>query len=246
MVKAFWRSFQAAVAMLTRFPAPSLDAFTAEEKGRGLIWFPIIGGLMGGILWLVARVGLQNVEPILASVILLTVWLLVSELRHLDALSHCISRWMFASPHGQEEEESDRVAATHVGVMGVVALVMMMKFSALAVLVEYGALPYILFAPIVSRLLVMALVGFTPAVRDEGQAQQFHIEFPYAGLFFWLLLAIPLALVTGLPMLVAFVALLLLRIRITQRTGGITWDAIGASIVLLEAISLFASAVLLD
>lgn len=244
MVRAFWRSFQAAVAMLTRFPTPPLDDFSAEEKGRGLIWFPIIGGLMGGVLWLVAWAGLQNIEPILASVILLTVWLLVSDLRHLDALSHCISRWMFAGSLGQEE--SDRVASTHVGVMGVVALIMMMKFSALAVLVEYGALPYIFLTPVISRLLVVALAGFTPIARHESETRQFRIEFPYAALFVWLTLAIPLGMVTGLPMFVVFVALLLLRIRIMQSNGGITWEAIGASIVLLEAVGLFASAVLLD
>ncbi len=243
MVKAFWRSFQVAVAMLTRFPAPSLEQFSAEEKGRGLIWFPVIGGLMGLILWLVAWAGLRNVEPILASVILLTVWLLVSELRHLDALAHCISRWMFASG---DSDETQQASASHVGVMGVVALVMMMKFSALAVLVEYGALPYILLAPVISRLLVIALIGFTPVAEHGIQTRQFRIEFPYMALFAWLLMAVPLALVTGLPMFVVFVALLLIRIRIMQRNGGITWEAIGASIVLLEAISLFASAVFLD
>jgi adenosylcobinamide-GDP ribazoletransferase len=241
MVKALWRSFQAALAMLTRLPAPDIASFSAEERGRGLIWFPIIGGLMGSVLVATAWWLLQGVEPLLASVILLTVWLFVSELHHLDALAHCVGGWMF-SPVKQQNEADP--ATDNLGVMGVIALIMMMKFSALAVLLEYDAWVYILLAPIVARLLVVALIGFTPVVANERLAHEFRVEFPYLALFVWLLMAIPLALVVGMPMFVVFVALLLIRIRMMQRSGGMTWEGIGASIVLLETVGLFAAAVL--
>ena len=57
-------------------------------------------------------------------------------------------------------------------------------------------------------------------------------------------MAVPAALVVGMPMFVVFVALLLLRFRMMRYSGGVTWSAIGASIVLLEAVGLFAAAVL--
>ena len=241
MLKAFWRSFQVAVAMLTRLPAPPIESFTAEEKGRGLIWLPIIGVLMGGVLAAAAVWVLPGVEPILASVILLTLWLFVSELHHLDALAQCVSGWLFGKP---VDAHVDTTPANHLGVVGVVALVMMMKFSALAVLLEYGNWIYILLAPVIARFLVIALIGFTPVARNESLAHEFHIEFPYVALFLWLLMAVPAALVVGMPMFVVFVALLLLRFRMMRYSGGVTWSAIGASIVLLEAVGLFAAAVL--
>jgi adenosylcobinamide-GDP ribazoletransferase len=240
MVKNLWRSFQAALAMLTRLPAPKVASFSAEERGRGLIWFPIIGGLMGAVLVVTAWWVLRDVEPILASVILLTVWLFVSELHHLDALAHCVSGWMFA----REDQEGGASASDNLGVMGVIALIMMMKFSALSVLLEYDALIYILLAPIVARLLAVALIGFTPVASNATLAHEFRIEFPYLALFVWLLMAVPLALVVGLPMFVMFVALMLIRFRMVQRSGGMTWEGIGASIVLLETLGLFAAAVL--
>lgn len=227
--------------MLTRLPAPPIENFSAEEKGRGLIWLPVIGLLMGVVLAATARWGLQGVEPILAAVILLTVWLFVSELRHLDALAQCVAAWLFSKPNQHQLPEPN---VNHLGVVGVVALVMMMKFSALSVLLEYGRWEYILLAPIIARLLVVALIGFTPVALNESLAHEFHIEFPYRALFLWLLMTIPVALVVGMPMFVVFVALMLSRFRMMGHSGGLTWSGIGASIVLLEAVSLFASAVL--
>ena len=233
MLKAFWRSFQVAVAMLTRLPAPPIESFTAEEKGRGLIWLPIIGALMGGVLAAAAVWVLPGVEPILASVILLTLWLFVSELHHLDALARSITTWLFGE---------SALPNPHFGVMGVMALVMMVKFAALSVLIEYKLWPYILMAPMAARLLVVALIGFTPIAPHETQAQEFRSEFPYVALFIWLLLALPVALIAGIPLLALFVMLLLIRLRMRQTSGGLTWEALGASIVLLEAVGLFVAA----
>ncbi|QTR49022.1 adenosylcobinamide-GDP ribazoletransferase [Candidatus Thiothrix anitrata] len=241
MMKALWRSFQVAVAMLTRLPAPPIESFTAEEKGRGLIWLPIIGALMGGVLAATAVWLLPDVEPILASVILLTLWLFVSELHHLDALAQCVSGWLFGNA---VDTDADTLPSNHLGVVGVIALVMMMKFSALAVLLEYDNWIYILLAPVIARFLVIALIGFTPVARNEVLAHEFNIEFPYVALFLWLLVAIPAALVIGMPMFVMFVALLLLRFRMMRHSGGVTWPSIGASIVLLETLGLFGAAVL--
>lgn len=93
MMKAVLRSFQVALRVLTLLPAPPIAAFSAEEKGRGLVWFPVIGALMGGLLALTAW-RLESIEPMLASVILLTAWLFISELHHLDALARSINVWV--------------------------------------------------------------------------------------------------------------------------------------------------------
>jgi adenosylcobinamide-GDP ribazoletransferase len=126
--------------------------------------------------------------------------------------------------------------------MGVMALIMMIKFAALSVLIEYKLWSYILMAPIAARLLVVALIGFTPVAPSETLAHEFRIEFPYVALFLWLLMALPVALVAGIPLFALFVMLLLIRLRLQQSCGGMTWDAIGATIVLLEAVGLFVAA----
>ncbi|MBU0654413.1 MAG: adenosylcobinamide-GDP ribazoletransferase [Gammaproteobacteria bacterium] len=244
MVKAFFRSFLVAMAVLTRLPVPSIDSFSAEEKGRGLIWFPVIGALMGLILAAIAW-QLQGVEPVLASVILLTVWMFVSELHHLDALARSISAWFFGEVCAPAEE-TDNVtpSAPHLGVMGVMALVMMVKFAALSVLIEYKVWPYIMLAPLTARLLVIALIGFTPIAQGEDRAHEFRIEFPYIALFIWLLMAVPMALVAGVSMFAVFVTLVLIRYRMKSTCGGLRWESIGAAIVLLEAVGLFAAALM--
>jgi adenosylcobinamide-GDP ribazoletransferase len=232
MLKTLRRSFLVALAVLTLVPVPALETFSAEEKGRGLIWFPALGALMGGLLALAAW-RLEGIEPMLASVILLTMWLFISELHHLDALARSIATWFFTE---------SALPNPHFGVMGVMALVMMVKFAALSVLIEYKLWSYILMAPLAARLLVMALIGFTPIAAHEPLAQEFRVEFPYVALFIWLLLALPVALVAGIPLFALFVMLLLIRLRMRQTCGGLTWQAIGASIVLLEAVGLFVAA----
>jgi adenosylcobinamide-GDP ribazoletransferase len=244
MMQALLRSFQVALSVLTLLPAPPVSAFSAEEKGRGLIWFPVIGALMGGLLALTAW-RLQSIEPMLASVILLTAWLFISELHHLDVLARSINVWFFGGRSAAVEDDSEtaQLPMPHFGVMGVMALVMMVKFSALSVLIEYKLWLYIMMAPFAARLLVAALIGFTPTAPGQTLAQDFRVGFPYVALFIWLLLALPIALVAGIPLLGVFVLLLLIRLRLKQTSGGLTWESIGASIVLLEAVGLFVAAV---
>jgi len=250
MLRVLYRTFLVALAVLTRLPVPPVSDFTSEEKGRGLIWFPILGILMGAVLAATAW-KLQDIEPVLASVVLLTAWLFVSELRHLDALASSINHWLFGASCSMREGQAGTGSAgqppespSHLGMMGVIALIMMMKFSALSVLIEYQRWEDILFAPVMARLLVVALIGFTRAAPSEPLAHEFSIEFPYVSLFIWLLMAIPLALVVGIPMFAVFAALLLIRFRMLQCSGGLTWEAIGASIVLLETAGLFAAALM--
>ncbi len=243
MMKAVLRSFQVALRVLTLLPVPPIAAFSAEEKGRGLVWFPVIGALMGGLLALTAW-RLESIEPMLASVILLTAWLFISELHHLDALARSINLWFFGgdSAVAADDAETAQLPIPHFGVMGVMALVMMVKFSALSVLIEYKLWLYILMAPLAARLVVVALIGFTPSAPGQSLVQDFRAEFPYVALFIWLLLALPMALVAGIPLLGVFVLLLLIRVRLKQTSGGLTWESIGASIVLLEAVGLFVAA----
>lgn len=245
MITVFFRSLLVALSVLTLLPVPAVSSFSAEEKGRGLIWFPIIGALMGLVLAVTAW-KLETLEPMLASVILLTVWMFTSELHHLDALARSISSWVFGArcqAKGEAQEGALSSVSPHLGVMGVMALIMMIKFAALSVLIEYKVWPYIMMAPVAARLLVVALIGFTPIAPNEAVAHEFRIEFPYAGLFIWLLMAVPVALVAGIPMFIMFVMLVVVRFRMRQTCGGLTWDSIGAMIVLLETIGLFAAAI---
>lgn len=246
MLTALHRSFQVALTVLTLLPMKPVTSFSAEEKGRGLIWFPVIGALMG-ILLALAAWKLESIEPMLASVILLTVWMFISELHHLDALARSINSWLFGGRCPVDEVSTEKADETplpvpHFGVMGVMALIMMIKFAALSVLIEYKLWSYILMAPVAARLLVVALIGFTPIAPGETLAHEFRIEFPYVALFLWLLMALPVALVAGIPLFALFVMLLLIRLRLKRSCGGMTWDAIGASIVLLEAVGLFVAA----
>src|SRR6476619_3043750 len=73
-----------AFQFLTVFPAIIRRAFTAEELGRAVGFFPLVGLALGGILYGL-EFGLRPLFPTpLVAVIILSAWLLLTRALHFD------------------------------------------------------------------------------------------------------------------------------------------------------------------
>jgi adenosylcobinamide-GDP ribazoletransferase len=247
-----WRAFLIAGRFLTRLPLPDPGLPTPAVSGRGALFYPLVGLLVGVLL--AAAAALLAGAPVLpAAALLLGLWVWLTGALHLDGLADCADAWVGGL--GSRERTFAILKDPTSGAMAVVALVLVLlaKLSALTVLVGQGAWAALLWLPALARAQLLALPLTTPPARPEGMGAALREHLPRRGA--WLVLALswlaalltlapamgPAALV--LPVIAAAV-LWSWRRAMVQRLGGFTGDTAGALVELTEAALLLGLALL--
>jgi len=226
----FWIALQ----FLSSLPVSLPGMPEPRELGRSLLFYPLVGGLFGLLLWL-ASLLLQGTPAPLHAALLLTVWVLLSGALHLDGLADSADAWL--GGFGDRERTLQIMKDPRSGPIAVVTLVLvlLLKFCALWVLVEQGIGAQLLLAPLIGRAAMLGLFLCTPYVRPGGlgQALAEHLPRCAAG---WVLLGSGLfSLVLGGWVVVLALAMFAwLRHLICRRLGGTTGDTAGALLELLE------------
>jgi adenosylcobinamide-GDP ribazoletransferase len=209
--------------------------------GRAAAWFPIVGLGLGLVLVLVERVTSALFPPLLAALLTVTAWKLVTGGLHLDGLADCLDGLA-------GRDSAHRLAImrdSRIGALGAVGLILFL-------LLEIAALPELppairwkalVAAPVVARAMPPLLGRIFPAARPDGHGAGFRAQLPGR--------AVPLALgvaaavsvaVLGAPGLVALAAALLAVLALgrffTHRLSGITGDVQGAAVEVAELVVL--------
>ncbi|WP_219836749.1 adenosylcobinamide-GDP ribazoletransferase [Paenibacillus sp. R14(2021)] len=249
----------AAFQLLTRIPVPAAIPFTPQMLARSVVYYPLVGAVIGGIVAAAGWLMDGRVPPMPSAVILLFLWLLLSGGLHLDGLMDTADGVL---SHRKRERMLEIMKDSRVGAMGVLAAVMLLlfKFSTLSTWLDGWtnwptAAPLLALACGLSRLwLVFAMVCWPFARPDEGLASLFKEVRPqHAAASFILQLVLtalcfllfPSLNAAGLCtiMLMAGLALItgaLLSVWLTRKLGGLTGDTYGASVEIIEAVLLFA------
>ncbi len=241
----FWLAWQ----FLTRLPTPRTGTPAEAQVGASLLWYMPVGLLLGGLLYTLAWL-LGGVSPLLAAALLLTGWLALTGILHLDGLADCADAWV--GGHGDRERSLAIMKDPACGPAGVVALLvlLLLKFAALAALLEQGLLWPLLLIPALARAQLPLLFLTTRYVRPGGIGAVMAERLPrrdawaVLGLSGFSLLAaailwsVPLLLTLGLVALLVFA---LVRRASLQRLGGFTGDVAGALVVITEVVLLAVS-----
>ncbi len=235
-----------ALQFLTRIPMPDIGLLDSAQVGRSLLWYPVVGGLIGSLLWLVQLL-LQLLLPDLWSVqagLLLLVWCLVTGGLHLDGLADSADAW--AGGFGDRERSLALMKDPRCGPAAVMVLVLLLlvKFSALTALIATTP-GWLILAPLVARALLLLLFLSTDYVRAGGLGAVLAQHFPRRLARYQLLLLTMLLLWLGgaIGFAVLLCSLLLfagLRLLMCRRLGGTTGDTAGALVELSEAAVLLA------
>lgn len=236
-----------ALQFLTRLPVRLSGMPTPEQMGRSLLWYPTVGALIGLVL-VVAQLLLAGTAELLQAALLLTLWVVLSGGLHLDGLADSADAWV--GGFGDRERTLAIMKDPRSGPIAVVALVLLLllKFSALVVLLQAGEGALLVLAPWLGRGLLPFLFRCTPYVRSGGLGQALAEHMPRRQLP-WVLALHAAALLllggaaAGLGLLVALLALLWLRHLMCQRLGGTTGDTAGALVEIVECAVLVALAV---
>ncbi|MDP2242403.1 adenosylcobinamide-GDP ribazoletransferase [Pseudomonas sp.] len=231
-----------ALQFLTRIPIRLAGMPTAEQQGRSLLYYPLVGLLLGGLLWLLQQL-LAGTAPLLQAALLLSAWVALSGGLHLDGLADSADAWVGGM--GDRERTLALMKDPCCGPMAVVALllVLLLKFAALVALLEDGTLAALLLAPLLGRSAVLALILGTPYVRQGGIGQLLASHLPHpAAKAVLLAVAVGCLLLfgtTGLwALLLAGVTLFGVRRALMRRLQGTTGDTAGALQELVECVVL--------
>lgn len=229
----------AAFQFLTIFPAVIRRAFTSQELGRAVGYFPVVGLALGGVLYGLGS-SLQLIfSSQIVSVIVLVAWLLVTRALHFDGfLDSCDGLFGGFTPERRLEIMRD----SRVGAFGVAGggLLLLAKYAAIISLPNLSGL---LLALVFGRwALSMAIFAF-PYAREKGMGRDMkdNVRWPQVilatiitGLIAWFF--------AGWMGIIAYAiagaVLFLGAAFILRRIPGLTGDSYGALCELTELVVL--------
>ncbi len=235
-----------ATAFLTRIPVPALGHVDEREAGASLVAYPLVGGFVGALLFLLAAMTTPLPE-LLQAALIVSAWVAVTGALHLDGLADSADAWVGGT--GSRERTLEIMKDPACGPIGVAAIgvILVLKLAAVAALLETGTLLAVASAVVVGRAGLTLLFLTTPYVRPGGLGEALsHFGPPgpslaSAGLM--TALAAVLAGWAGFAAVVAgAVALVIVQHAMARRLGGTTGDTAGATVEITETAALLGAA----
>lgn len=235
-----WQHFLLAVGFLTRIPLPHDPDFKPEKLDGAPAYFPLVGGLLGGLagLLLLAFDALFE-APLLVVALTMAALVMLTGAFHEDGLADTAD----GLGGGWQREDVLRIMKdSRVGSFGVVALVMVLlvKVASLVAMSAVEAASAVVVGQLLSRWVAISFMVDLPYVSGDGKSKPLATALPLrhalmAGAPAILILPLLsagqwLAILLGLVVLRCLFAGLLRR-----RLQGYTGDTLGAAQQLSEA-----------
>jgi adenosylcobinamide-GDP ribazoletransferase len=223
-------SFLAALQFLTIFPWPRRVDRSAGEIAKGAAYFPVVGLMLGAVL-----VGTNSLlEPFvpaaLLSVALVAALAWLTRGFHLDGLADTFDG---LGAGGERERILKIMDDSHIGVFGVLAVVLVLLFKIRAVeLMDAERWHALLIAPVLGRW-AMVLLGYQAQAAKEGLGSTLIVHmrgkhFFFATVITFLLAASFLKIIGVALIIVLAVFTMACKSYFHRRLGGVTGDIFGA------------------
>jgi len=233
-MKYLLKGFALAVSMLTTLPFFRVHEFYKGINGYSVMFYPLVGFLLGTLLYLFSLVLIPYMPTFHLGVILFALWVLFTGGLHLDGYCDTVDG-LFVDKSRALKVMKD----PHNGGMGMIfgGMFFILKASSLAAFNAFYLLPMILMLP---RLAVVFMIYAYPYVSKSGMSTLAKEELE--GWQVFVALVYSLALVIYFQVWVLFLVTILLTLVIKRfffkRYGGFTGDIYGFSIEVIELILL--------
>ena len=234
-----------AQSFLSRLPVPATEMYSDKQIGRSSLYYPFVGLVIGLILGLISW-SLSFAEPLLVASIIITIWTIITGALHLDGLADTADAWL--GGHGDKNRIFTIMKDPRSGTAGVcsIVLLLLLKVSALATLIEHAEWMIIILIPVIARLGASSLVFFLPSAKNEGLAYIVKKNLPISdSAFFLIVISVVLLFLSPLILLFAAIITFLLKKLMLKQIGGMTGDTLGASVEIIEATGLVFTALLI-
>lgn len=233
-------TFFTALMFFTRIPVPGSIPYSKELLNKALRFFPLVGGIVGGIgagiLWL----GMLIFPFPLALLLSMVVTIFITGAFHEDGFAD------FCDGYGggiTKERILEIMKDSRLGTYGTIGLIgiLSVKFATLIQIASPHIFLILVTSHIFSRFIPVVLVYTTPYIREDAlsKAKPIGNQTTTISVIIAMVTAIiPLVfinwkIVVGL-VLISTMVLLLFRAYIMKRTGGYSGDVLGALQQLVE------------
>jgi adenosylcobinamide-GDP ribazoletransferase len=240
-----WRAFLIAGRFLTRLPLPGPGPVSGPDLGRSVVFYPLVGLIIGLLVWGVSRLltGLETPSSDLAAALVLVAWVWVTGGLHLDGLADTADAWIGGL--GDRNRTLEIMKDPRSGPFAVMALVLVLlcKWAAINLLLAAGATASLVWIPALARAQLPFLFLSMPYMRPMGMGAEVGAHLRHTPLWVGVapvLVASLMFLGTKALALVLAAGILLLvwRRSMMTRIGGFTGDTAGALVELTEALML--------
>lgn len=230
----YGKRFLAALSFLTIFPLPERE----EDAGVSLAYFPLVGFLLGCLLWVCAHAFEEIFYAAINAMFIVSILTILTRGHTLDGFAAALD----GLARGRDMRDIQAVMREDqrgsFGIMGLV-LAILAKYLLISNLIEGGSLYSLLFFPTLGRWSMVCSVWFFPASQEEGFA-----SYPTLQDFWWatgitLVCSILTHGLVGLGIMVlAWVIIYGIGHYFVKRTGSITAPVMGAGAELVEILAL--------
>ena len=241
------RGFLVALQFLTILPLEIKSEVKEKDFGRALIYFPIVGALIGLVLAL-ALLAFDFLPNLAKIALVLTSSIIITGAMHLDGFADTCDGFFSGK---SKEKILSIMHDPHIGTIGTIAVVslLLLKFSLMASISKDILWKSLIMMAVFSRWIQVLACYLSKYAKEFGKAR-FFIE--YASLkeaIIGGLITVTLLYVLenwkGLFLFIPVLAAAFLLINyIKRRIGGMTGDTIGAVSEIIEVCVLLFSLIL--
>jgi adenosylcobinamide-GDP ribazoletransferase len=233
-------SLLAGLRFLTIIPIP----WKSEEDGRffqaSLLWFPLIGLLIGAVTVFPVIFCVHSLPPSISAVLAMILLAGVSGCLHLDGLADSGDALLSARPR---ERALEIMRDSRSGAMGIVSLIFVLlgKYAALSSLPASVLIPALFVIPMASRTAIILSMALLPYARSgDGLGRLFYSTDKYTVAVLGVLFcSVVTLLFTSLQAALATILAIFVTVGIFsfwcfRKLGGATGDTLGAVCELTE------------
>jgi adenosylcobinamide-GDP ribazoletransferase len=231
--------FFTAIQFLTIFPIPHYKP-KVEKWGESLSYFPLVGLVLGGILF-GFHYGLSFIVPdAVESVLLITILVIMTGAHHIDGMVDTFDGVVAGK---SREQRLAIMSDSKVGTFGIVSAVLLLTLKYVSLPSVPAMLPALLLMPALSRWTMVAALFFFPYAKNTGTGTPFKQGARWYRLVIATIIAMAISyLLLNWQGLVVMAALLLIvsgiALYFRSLFGGLTGDNYGAINELAEVLVL--------
>ena len=241
------------IQFMTRIYVPLKVEYSEEKLGKGIKYFPLVGYLIGIIIFFIGIVLNKYVEnKYIVAMLLILLELKLVGLIHIDGLADSFDG-LFS--YRDKDKILEIMKDSRVGTNGVVILIFyyLAKLILIAEIISHGDMRCLIVYPIIARMSTSVNAGFGVYARDKGMSTGIiGMNKAKDGIFSMILTLILTILVyynsgmlKGIAMLIIGILFIFyFRQVVYKKIDGITGDTMGASLEMTGLIVLLVGAII--